>query len=208
MNPGYLSYIALTLSLILVGFGFRAHAIGRSSAWSAASFSAAWIVAAAVDWNVGAASGTLVYAPLLALIAAGFAAEPLGLKESASALTFGLLLGALYSLVELVESVDPLIIAVHPSVDPALLTTALVVCFTHRPALQFALVSIAAIVNDAYMAMLYAEWQTPYFGGRAFQDAWWLCAFSVRLATVAAGAAAAALRRGGSRWRKAPKAKR
>jgi len=208
MNPGYLSYIALTLSLILIGFGFRTHAIGRSSAWSAAAFSAAWIASAAVDWNVGAAAGTLVYAPLLALIAFGFAAEPLSLKDGASALTFGLLLGALYSLVELVEAVDPLVIAVHPSVDPALLTTALVVCFTHRPALQFALVSIATIVSDAYMALLYAEWQTPYFGGRAFQDAWWLCAFSARFASAAAGAASAALRRGSTWWRRAPKAKR
>jgi len=200
MNPGFLSYILLTLSLIFIGFGWKPHAIGGASARAALWFCLCWIVAAAVVWHAGAWSGTLAYAPLAAL--AAFALRsPLPGKDAATALAFGCLLGAMYSLVQLVERVDPLAIVLHPTVDPLLLIALLAVCYTRRASIQFALLSVALIVNDAYMALLYAEWQPAFFGGRAFQDGWWAAATAVRCASVAATAAVVRARREGGRIR-------
>ncbi|TLS53077.1 hypothetical protein FE782_06830 [Paenibacillus antri] len=200
MNPGFLSYILLTLSLILIGFGWRTHAIGGASARAASLFGLGWIAAAAVDWKAGAWAGTAAYAPLLALAAIGLV-SPYSRKDAASALSFGCLLGAIYSLVQLVERIDPLAIVLHPSVDPVALIVVLIVCYTRRASTQFAMLSIALVVNDAYTALLYARWQTPFFGGREFQDAWWMAAASARALSVAAAAVVDRAKREGGRIR-------
>ncbi|WP_309118671.1 hypothetical protein [Paenibacillus sp.] len=200
MNPGFLSYILLTLSLILICFGWRSHAIGGASARAASLFCLGWIAAAAVDWKAGAWAGTAAYAPLLALAALGLV-SPFSRKDAAAALSFGCLLGAIFSLVQLVERVDPLAIVLHPTVDPVALIALLVVCYTRRAAAQLAMLSIALVVNDAYMALLYARWQPPFFGGREFQDAWWVAAASARVLSVASAAVVdRAKREGGRIW--------
>ncbi|HZG78789.1 MAG TPA: hypothetical protein VEZ72_23250, partial [Paenibacillus sp.] len=164
MNPGFLSYILLTLSLILIVFGWRQPAIGGGTTRAALWFGLAWIAAAAIDWRVGGWSGTLTYAPLLALAASALT-SPFAAKDAATALSFACLVGAIFSLVQLVERLDPLAIALHPGLDPVVLTALLVVCYTRRPSMQLALLSIALVVNDAYMALLYSEWQPARFGG-------------------------------------------
>jgi hypothetical protein len=200
MNPGFLSYILLTLSLILIGFGFRQPAIGEGSARAALWFCLAWIAAAALDWRAGGWSGTLTYAPLLALAASALT-SPFGAKDAATALSFASLVGAIFSLVQLVERLDPLAIALHSALDPIVLTAILVVCYTRRASTQLALLSIALVVNDAYMALLYAEWRPARFGGREFQDAWWLTAVTTRAMSVAANAALDKARRESGRIR-------
>ncbi len=200
MNPGFLSYILLTLSLIVIVFGFRQPAIGDGSTRAAMWFGFAWIAAAAFEWRIDAWSGTLTYVPLLALAAFALI-EPYSAKDAATALSFACLVGAIYSLIQLVERIDPLAIAVHPEIDPVVLCAVLIACYTRRASLQLALLSIALVVNDAYMALLYASFRPAYFGGREFQDAWWLSAVSLRAITVSAVAAFAMVRRESGRIR-------
>ncbi|HZG57483.1 YphA family membrane protein [Paenibacillus sp.] len=200
MNAGFLSYIILTLSLILIGFGWRAQAIGNGSGKAAAVFCLAWIVGAASDWRYGGATGTFVYVPLLALGAHAVRTSS-SWKETASIASFGCLLGAVFSLVQLLETLDPLVIVLHPSLDPVLLVGLLVAAYVRMPAAQLALLSIALVVNDVYMGSLYAEWQPAALGDREFQDAWWLGAATARAATVFGVSAVRRAKAGGGRIR-------
>jgi len=192
MNPGYLSYVAFTLAFILIAFGFKSYAIGHGSPTAAMLFFVGWIAAVAFHWTASSgASGTFAYIPLLALAFCALRrVRPL--VDAVSALSYGLLLGAVVALVQLLEAIDPLVILLHPLADPVLLLVALVVGYSVRNArLQIGVVSVAWIVSDLYTELMYMERHAASFGGRAFQDAWWMTVFGVRLCAECIRAASA-----------------
>ncbi|MCI3920267.1 hypothetical protein MO973_08475 [Paenibacillus sp. TRM 82003] len=201
MNSGFLSYIVLTLSFIFASFGWKAQAIGTASLRAFRWFCAAWIASVVLHWDAGGMAGTFAYAPLLVLATLGFreAAKPKP-REAASAVAYGLLLGAVYSLVQLVETIDPLMIALHPFLDPLIVLWALTIGYTRSALLQLALLSLALILNDAYMALLYQRWERPYFGDRSFQDGWWAAAFALRAGTLLLAGLGNWGREGAQRW--------
>jgi hypothetical protein len=183
MNPGYLSYIAITLSVILMSFGWRAQAIGNASVRAALWFCSGWLLSIILHWELASVfAGTCVYVPLLALTVAALKNAPL--RDTASVLSFSLLLGSVLSLIQLVEAIDPFVIVLHPILDPLLILCLLVVCYTRSPMLQFVMVSVSLVVNDSYMALMYKEWEHAFFGDRSFQDAWWMSVIAVRALTV------------------------
>lgn len=186
MNPGYLSYILLTLSLILVCFGWRTHAIGSASARSAALFCMVWVVCAAAQWRAFGVSGTGALLPAAILAATALRSAPR--KEAATALTYGFLTGAVYSLIELLQRMDPLMVVLGTGIDPAAAACVMAAACARKPMLQLAVLSIALIVNDVYAECLYAGRSPASFGDREFQDVWWGAAFGVRFVS-AAGAA-------------------
>jgi hypothetical protein len=201
MNPGYLSYIALTVSLILICFGWRSHAIGSSSTGAAVLFCAGWIVSASMEWSLPfGIAGTFAYVPLLLFTYRIFLSS-LPRREFASAFSFALLLGAVVSLVQLIQAVDPQLIAFHPVLDPILLLCVLTISYTRNPSLQLVMVSISLLLNDAYMAHLYRAWEPAFLGDRVFQDSWWAAAVSVRAGSQAVEGFYGAWHQGVSRLR-------
>jgi hypothetical protein len=186
MNPGYLSYIAITLSVIFLSFGWRPQAIGNGSIRAAMWFCAGWLISVTLHWELtNGTAGTFAYLPLITLTAVVLLRRR-PLTERASVLSFALLLGAVVSLIQLLEAIDPLVIVLHPALDPLIVLWILAICYTRNASLQFVLVSISLVANDAYMSLMYMEWEQAYFGDRVFQDAWWLSAIAVRTGSLAA----------------------
>lgn len=200
MNAGFLSYIVLTLSFILANFGWRRQAIGSATVRAFRWFCFGWIAAVAWHWHLPSGyEGTLAYVPLLALAAIGLRSAGSG-RESVSALAYALLLGAVASLVQLFEALDPLMIVLHPFFDPLIVLWTLTICYTRSAPLQLAMLSVGLLLNDAYMAFMYQAWERPFFGDRSFQDAWWVSAFAVRAAAATVSGAGTWARIGTERW--------
>ncbi|WP_274364492.1 YphA family membrane protein [Paenibacillus thermotolerans] len=182
MNAGYLSYIALIVTAILHWSGWRGVADDRFSNRQIALFLCLWFACSLVCWKSGIGSGTLVYLPLMLLVSVVWASAS-ALHERVSMVAFGMLLGAVYSLIERIHAVDPFLLFVHPLFHPALIVAALTVGYSRKGVVQLAIVSVALIVNDTYMAMFYQEYTTPELGSRSFQDEWWLAAGLTRMSS-------------------------
>lgn len=182
MNPGYLSYISILSSMILLGFGWKVQAIGNSSLRQAWLFLAAWIAACALHWELpeGAVAGTLTYLPLMVLAAAPFRRKETAVMEVVSAYLYAVLLGAVASLLQLVEVTAPLWTMFGPFYDLAVAVSVLTIAYTRSPMFQFVILSISLIVNDSLTAALAIGSGEIMLGGRTFQDLWWMTVLSVR----------------------------
>ncbi|WP_199614974.1 hypothetical protein [Paenibacillus alkalitolerans] len=179
MNPGYLSYIAITLTAILVWSGWKSVVTGGFSGRGAYLFLLGWIAGSLLGWESFRGAGTFVYAPLLSLTAFVLSSS-MQWNERFSIFSFALLLAAVNSLIELINHVDPFVLAIHPALHPVFVTAALAVTYSRNGKVQLALVSLALLIKDAYIALLYREFTPPVFGGRAFQDEWWMAAALTR----------------------------
>lgn len=198
MNPGYVSYIALSAVFILICSGWIRQVAGAASPRSALSFCAAWTIASMLLWRLpgSAVSGTFVYAPLIGLVFASLRRDPAvrgaygsaSREQATTGLALALLSGAGHSLVQAAEQANPLWIVAHPAVDPAALSGALIICYTSRPVLQLAMISVGLIADDIFMAALHRGWEGMFLGGREFQDRWWATAAAVRLVSECAAA--------------------
>lgn len=178
MNEGYFSYIAVTLTAILVWTGWGGLVSSGFSGKSVTAFLLLWIAFSFVRWNAFEASGTFVYIPLLLLFL--YAAASASWSERFSIVSFGMLLAAVHSLIELINLIDPFVLFVHPLLDPAFVVSVLSVAYSRKGNVQLALIAFALIMNDVYMALLYKEYIAPVFGGRVFQDEWWMTAAMTR----------------------------
>lgn len=195
MNPGFLSYIFLALSSIVILFGWKTLAIGNCSIRAALLFCFSWVTGALLHWEWGGrCAGTLVYAALLGMSVL-LIRSAIPRAEAVSGISYALLLGAVVSLVKLMEAIDPLVIVLDPFFDPLLVLAVLIAAYTRNAALQLFLVTVSLTVADVYMALLYAEWVTPFFGSRVFQDAWWFSAVTMRMLSIILDAAPKAVQR-------------
>jgi|GEM_PF-3170845 len=200
MNPGYLSYILITLSVILVCSGWHHQAIGSFSVRGALTFVGIWLLAGWLHWeSSGGMSGSFVYVPLLLLTIASYRICEHSGMERFTALTFSLLLGAVVSLVQLIEMTDPVWIIFHPFYDPLIIAGMLTLGYTRSPSLQFGIVTAGLVGSDLFLALLP---MVPHreIGERAFQDAWWVTAVSVRTGSVFLAAGQAVMRNSAVRW--------
>lgn len=186
MNPGYLSYLALLVSMVLLGFGWQAQAIGNSSLRGAWWFLFGWIFSCAVSWRspAGAVGGTCAYLPLLILAAAPLRKKETAVMEILSAYCYALLLGAVVCLLQLMEVSAKLWISFGSLSDVLIAVTVLTIVFTRVPVLQFAVLSIGLMVSDLFWAFAPMGTGNPVLGGKTFQNVWWMAAMAVRTGTV------------------------
>jgi hypothetical protein len=186
MNPGITAYIAITIAAILIWSGWGSLLCGGFSSRGAGRFLFCWLIGSLAVWRIDGAQGTLVYCALFLLIIAVLASrtQKLQWSEKLSLLSYGLLLGAVYSLMELIRMVDPYMLAVHPALSPQLVVASLAVIYSRQGRIQLAQISLALIAKDIYLAVLHREQAVPVLGGGVFQDQWWIAAASARTLTL------------------------
>lgn len=181
MNPGYVSYVLWTVGVILSWSGWHLALAGDQPVKRMWWFFGLWLLSANVFWSLPSGwGGSFALVPLLILLWIEFR-EMRNRSELASVCSFGLLVGAVFALVQLLDRIDPMVIVLHDRLDPVLAAAALAVCYGRNARVQLTLLTVALIVGDTYLAWLFRAHEPAIVGGRSFQDMWWTTVAAARL---------------------------
>lgn len=184
MNPGYLSLLAISISLILLASGWKDILLRGISHRAVLLFFVGWIVCSFVkmDWNGMAIYGVIVFVPLYAWAVlwrapAGFAQFQL--------LASSVLLGVFHFVLLELNGFVPWLDFSNPMLEMALITAVLVMLISRQPRLQFLVVSFGLVLGEAlFVGTHLTEGQMPRLGGPVFQDRWWLTFVFARTMTI------------------------
>lgn len=185
MNPGYLSLLAVSISLILLASGWKDILLRGISHRSVLLFFICWGASSFVkaEWNGIAVYGAAAILPLFAaaaLLRVEGALSRLHLSASSA------LLGVFHYVLLELDGFVPWLDLVNPKLEMALMTAALVLLIGRQPHLQFAVISFGLLLGEVgFVGMHRSEGMTLRLGGPEFQDRWWLTFVFARSLTIA-----------------------
>lgn len=182
MNPGYLSYILMSVTFIFVVSGWKDVWLRAISHRAVVLFIALWIVFCSVYVPLGRLDVNL--ACLLLLAAISTVLRQSGPYVAAHVLCVGVMLGAFTFLLRETERLSPAFLIVQPDLDAALLLALGIMLFYRQPKLQIAAVSLALLVGGALMLYTHRKAPVLRLGSLRFQDDWWLTVCLTRGITV------------------------
>ncbi|MGG1551760.1 YphA family membrane protein [Paenibacillus ferrarius] len=193
MNSGYLSFILMSITLILLASGWKTLYVGGVSHQRLLLFFASWIVSARLTVTVENVHVRLVYA-LIAALSFLILYRTQGIVHKVHLLSIGLLLGSLHFLLQQLLEMDPILIIRNPAWESAAIIAVVAVAVQRNCWEQFAAISLGYVIGDLYQAGIREIDGYHRLGYAAFQDQWWLSIFLARTLTIVLQAAYAGCR--------------
>ncbi|MEC0226972.1 YphA family membrane protein [Paenibacillus alba] len=188
MNSGYLSFILLSITMILFASGWKDLYVRRISHKGMLLFFVSWLVLSRLAITVRHVHVQLVYVEVF-LISLGILYATRGFIHKLHLLSIGLLLGSLHFLLQQLLEMDPILIVRNSQWDIALLLAMVVVILQRKASDQIAALSIGYLLGDMYQAGIHPVNGYHQLGNAMFQDQWWLSVFAARTVTIIVQAA-------------------
>ncbi|MBD2861332.1 hypothetical protein [Paenibacillus oceani] len=186
MNAGFLSWILILVTFILLASGWKTFLLRGVSYQAILTFFAAWCVASRFDVSMGkgwAVNGVIV--PLLILIGAALWRQR-SFLGGLHGLSFGLFLASVYYLLKHMGDIDPFFLPSRVTFGAALILALLAAILVRKPEDQIACLSFALLCGSALYGYVHKGQSAMPFAGLPFQDEWWLAVGSARLMSSAA----------------------
>lgn len=185
MNPGYLSLLSISVSLILIASGWKDVLLRGISHRSVLLFFIGWITLSFVKfaWN-----GIVVYgvAAFLALYALGALRRVGGAFARLHLLASSVLFGVFHYVLMELDGFVPWFDFADPKLETALITAAVAMLIAREPRMQFFVVSCGLLAGEIlFVCTHFREGLTARLGGPVFQDLWWLTFALARSLTIA-----------------------
>lgn len=183
MNPGYLSLVLLSITLILFSSGWKEIYVRSISHSRILLFFIGWILLFSFEIKLPEVQINWVFAGI-AVLSLGIICRTGGLFRKLHLLSIGLLLGSFHVLAEEILAMDPMMSIVSPHVDAALFLVCVVLLLERRLWEQIACLSLGVVIGEIYSVLAHSMHHPLYFGGASFQDGWWLSVFAARTLTI------------------------
>ncbi|WP_166239319.1 hypothetical protein [Paenibacillus turpanensis] len=184
MNPGILSLILLFSVWILWASGWKEVLLGSVSNYVILLFFAAWIGGFFFTIPIyGDLQAVGVYVPLVTMIVVIWMKGPF--LQSLHGISFALFLGAIISLMEKLQQVDPMLQLYRLLFQADVVAVLMTLAYTRQPLQQIAVISLALTFHDATIQLLEPEGSARLLGGPMLQDHLWTQLLTVRLLSAA-----------------------
>ncbi|PYI54957.1 YphA family membrane protein [Paenibacillus flagellatus] len=194
MNPGFLCWILICISLILLASGWKRTLLRDIPDPAIVLFFVGWCALGRLQLPLtgyGQANGIVL---LLAVVVAAVWARQRTALAGLHAVSFGLFLASVYYLLKHLGEVDPFFLPYRSGTGTSCVLGLIAALLVRRPQDQIACISFAMLVGSALYAIVHRERYGVSFGGLTFQDDWWMAIFAVRLLSVAGETAAGTVR--------------
>jgi len=194
MNPGFLSFILMLISLILLASGWRPLLLTGIPGIAVVLFYAAWCLMELFrfQWRNGeAVNGIVLVLAALVLIVTLFRRSPLGMLHFVS---IGLFLASVYYLLKHLGHLNPFFFP-ERSWSAASLTVAVSsAMLIRKPKDQIAVIAMALVLGTLLYRSVHRIGPGATFGDFRFQDEWWFAVFTARVLSMAGEFSVAAAR--------------
>jgi hypothetical protein len=183
MNPGYLTFILVSVILILLASGWKETLLPGLSNKRLALFFTVWLGGNGIVLSLGAVHLTLSYAVIagLSLILLKSAGN---IKQSLGLVAVSLLIAACDYLFLEIYSVNPFMIVIGKRADIALILGSVGLLLNRHPYRQMLILSIALLLGEAWYQISHLATKPIKLGTADFMDQWWLTIFATRVATA------------------------
>jgi hypothetical protein len=184
MNPGYLSFVLITMVLILLASGWK-DILFQGTSWRGISlFFAGWVLVSTVQVSFGAVEVrlTIPYLLLLSIAATGSMDT---LLQKGHVWCAGILLGLFDLLMKELDGWSLFTKSMSPGMNSGIALAVLAVLLGRSPVWQFIAVSAGLVTSELLYAWLH-RYNPSVVGGAAFSDHWWYVFCLARALTVLA----------------------
>lgn len=204
MNPGFMSWILIVVSLILLASGWKNSVLRSISDRSIVLFFAAWCLLSRFHFNWG---GAEIY-PIAFLLLMNIVLSLWRRQTIISAIhfvSFGLFLASIYYLLKHLGDLDPFFLPFQTSLGTSAAVALMAAMLVRRANDQIGCISFALLLGWVLYGTVHREQAGFRIGDFTDQDEWWLAVVMARGVSVAAESAAAIARaiskRMSDRWR-------
>lgn len=194
MNPGFLSLILISISLILLASGWRQTLLRGIPHYAIILFFTAWCISGLFHfrWLDGTEiNGTVVLLSLVIVIVL------LGHRSVLSGLHYvslGLFLASVCYLLKHMGDLDPFFLPYRSWAGTACVVALLGSMLIRKAKDQIACLSLALLFGNAFYWIVHPERLAIPFGGLRFQDEWWLTVVAARMFSMTGEYAAVSVR--------------
>ncbi len=183
MNPGYLSLILLSITLIMLVSGWREICIRSISNKVILLFFIGWLCLSWATLHIRHVQISFTYL-LVAFVSSFIVLTRRGVAHKLHLLSIGLLLGSSHFLLLEILLLNPMMIISKPEIDTAICLSLLVVVLQRNELEQIACLSIGLLLGDFYYSYVHKSEVPVYLGAPDFQDKWWLSILLARTVTL------------------------
>jgi hypothetical protein len=181
MNPGFLSLILVSISLILLASGWRQTLLRGIPHYAILLFFTAWCISSLFQfhWLDGTEiNGTVALLSLvIAIVLLGHRSVLSGLHY----VSLGLFLASVYYLLKHLGDLDPFFLPYRSWAGTAIVVALLGSMLIRKAKDQIACLSLALLFGCAFYRIVHPERLAIPFGGLRFQDEWWLTVVAARM---------------------------
>jgi len=180
MNDGYVSYILIVVTIVLLSSGWRHNLAGTASRAELALFFFAWMSGLFYTIPIGTEVRIQgVYIALALLLFGAF--RRMSRADAAYAVVSGVLAGLIGYCLHLLFRIDPVLILHDPKTDIAA-AVGLIAFLVSGSVYQQAVVwSVACVIIDILTG---SDASSAWLGKGAFQDSWWIAFLSARALSI------------------------
>lgn len=183
MNPGYLSFLLISIIIILLLSGWRTQLIRNVPHSVIITFIVSWFICSA--FHLSLMGPYRVNLCIFLLVGAVFWIALL-LKswiDRIHLMTWGFLLSAVFVLLNQLIYLEPAYIVIHPYVNISLVLGTLCAMFIKHPLNQIAVISVGLIAGDIVNTFVIYKHLPFELGAAHLYDLWWLTFLITRLIT-------------------------
>jgi hypothetical protein len=183
MNPGYLTFILISVILILLACGWKDFLLPGISNKRLALFFAVWLCGNGIVLSLGAVRLSLSYA-IIAGLTFVLLKTAGNVKQSLGFVMVSLLIAACDYLFLEMYSVNPFLTVFGIRADIALTLGLIGLLLNRHPYRQMLILSLALLLGEAWYQVSHLDTKPIRLGTADFMDEWWLTIFAVRVATA------------------------
>ncbi|MDF2713317.1 MAG: hypothetical protein K0R28_242 [Paenibacillus sp.] len=205
MNPGFLTFILISITLILLASGWKPTLLPGIPHYAIVIFFTAWCLSGLFHFRLRDGfeiNGTVV---VLFAVAVPILLNRRSLVTGLHYVSLGLFLASVHYLLKHLGELDPFFLPYRSWAGTDWVIALLAAILVRKAKDQIACISLALICGCALYRLVHPDRSTVPFGGLLFQDEWWLTVFAARIIAVAGEYAADSVRAASrsiiDRWR-------
>jgi hypothetical protein len=183
MNPGYLSWLLMVISVILFASGWKEVLIRGITSKVILLFFVSWFIG--MSFTFAIPGGSIAFSVVILLFIIGGALWQVnGIMLKLHAISIGILLGSVsFFMLETVQ-MTPVLLYRSPELSMALFIGLLAAVSIKLPSVQLASVSIGLLLGEAYFRYMHRRHVGLELGSLLFQDRWWLTVYMTRILSI------------------------
>jgi hypothetical protein len=183
MNPGYLTFILVSVILILLACGWRDALLPGVSNKRLVLFFTVWLCGNGIVLSLGSVRLNLSYAVIAGLTVVLLKTTG-NVKQLLGFVMVSLLIAACDYLFLEMYSVNPFMTVFGTRADIALILGLIILLLNRHPYRQMLVLSLALLLGEAWYQVSQIATKPVKLGTADFMDEWWLSIFAVRVATA------------------------
>lgn len=180
MNPGYLSFVLISIAAVLLASGWKDTLLRGVSGKLLLLFFPCWIAASSLTVTVAGNIRINLVLAVLAVLTASAIGGYGNLLEKIHHLSLGLLLASVYFAMQVLVKLDPGLFFRFADLNMAAASGLMAALSARHPGTQTAVLSIGLVVGDFLYLYAARDLLPMELGHRTFQDRWWLSIFFAR----------------------------